>query len=211
MIRSRPKPARAARRGPAPSFLVLASASPRRASLLRELGIPFTVVTSHAAEISPGFLSPAETAQLNACRKAASVARQHRNCTVLAADTVVSAEGFHFGKPATVAEAAAMLKQLQGKTHQVATGICMMNWAERRCRVFAETTSVKFRKLNPGQIRRYLRTIDPLDKAGGYAIQEEGESIIDSIQGSYSNVVGLPVERLREELGQWSKAIARHL
>jgi len=183
--------------------MILASASPRRASLLQELGLPFAVRTSNAPELTPEYLSPAETAQLNACRKALSVAREHPGALVLGADTVVSADGQHFAKPASLADAERMLAQLQGRVHQVATGICLVHWAARRWRVFADTTAVTFRKLQPDQIRRYLRTIHPLDKAGGYAIQDEGHVIVECIQGSYSNVVGLPVERLKAELAAW--------
>ena len=194
------------RRRPSPAAvprLILASGSPRRASLLRELGMSFSVVTSNAAEATPDFLSPAEAAQVNACRKAMQVARQHPDCLVLGADTVVSVDGVHFGKPASLAEAEAMLARLQGRVHQVATGICMVHWARRRWRLFADTTAVTFKTLKPAQIRRYLRSINPLDKAGGYALQDKGQVIVECIQGSCSNVVGLPVERLREELAAW--------
>jgi septum formation protein len=207
-VRSRKTPRK--RRTPADSGsalppLILASVSPRRAALLQELGYPFSVVASHAPELTPGFLSPAESAQLNAHRKAAAVACKHPDCLVLAADTVVSAEGVHFGKPATLAEAEAMLTRLQGRVHQVATGLCLMHWAQGQWRIFAETTAVTFRPLRPADIRRYLRSINPLDKAGGYAIQDGGEAIIASIHGSFSNVVGLPTERLLRELTAWQR------
>jgi septum formation protein len=92
---------------------------------------------------------------------------------------------------------------LQGRTHQVITGVCLMRLRPYRQQLFAVSTAVSFRKLHLGQIRRYLAKIFPFDKAGGYAIQEEGDLIVKSIAGSFSNVVGLPVERLREELRAW--------
>ena len=97
-----------------------------------------------------------------------------------------------------------MIARLQGRTHQVVTGVCLMHLRSHRERIFAESTDVLFHPLNARQIRDYLRQINPLDKAGAYAIQEGGEKIISEISGSFSNVVGLPVEKLREELESWS-------
>lgn len=191
----------------APEFhlpeLILASASPRRSSLLREMGFDFAVVRSEAPEVASEFLSPAEIAQVNAYRKARQVAKKHPDVLVLAADTVVSLGREHFGKPRSLQEAEAMLIRLQGRTHQVVTGICLLHLRLHRQRLFAETTLVTFRQLHVEQIREYVARIHPLDKAGGYAIQDEGDEIVKSIQGSFSNVVGLPLERLRQELSCW--------
>jgi septum formation protein len=191
----------------APEFhlpeLILASASPRRSSLLREMGFNFAVVRSEAPEVASEFLSPAEIAQVNAYRKARQVAKKHPDVLVLAADTVVSLGREHFGKPRSLQEAEAMLIRLQGRTHQVVTGICLLHLRLHRQRLFAETTLVTFRQLHVEQIRQYVARIHPLDKAGGYAIQDEGDEIVKSIQGSFSNVVGLPLERLRQELSCW--------
>jgi septum formation protein len=96
-----------------------------------------------------------------------------------------------------------MLERLQGRTHQVVTGVCLLHLRTHRERVFAVSTSVQFHPLNARQIRDYLAQMNPLDKAGAYAIQERGEMIISKISGSFSNVVGLPVERLRAELAGW--------
>ncbi len=180
--------------------LILASASPRRASLLRQLGQRFSVATRPVSEVAPAFLSPAETALVNASRKAVEVARLHPDSIVLGADTVVSLDGRHFGKPLSLEEAESMLRQLQGRVHQVATGMCLVHWERGWRRLIAETTAVTFRSLSSAEIRRYLRATNPLDKAGGYGIQDQGQAIIQSIQGSYSNVVGLPLERLKQEL-----------
>src|SRR5207247_3664344 len=103
-------------------------------------------------------------------------------------------------KPTAMTDAEPMLAKLQGRTHQVITGVCLIHPRSHRQKLFAVSTSVTFRKLHLGQIRRYLLKIFPFDKAGSYAIQEEGDLIVKGLSGSFSNVIGLPVERLREEL-----------
>lgn len=170
--------------------------------------LDFKVVPSEASEICCDDLTAQEAAQVNAYRKARAVAKRQPDTLVLGADTLVYLSPRFFGKPAGLEEAYEMLQHLQGKTHHVVTGLCLLHLRERRYRVFAETTAVTFRALGSVEIRRYLNKVDPLDKAGAYAIQEEGDSIIEAISGSYSNVVGLPVERLVDELQRWSKAPA---
>jgi septum formation protein len=98
-----------------------------------------------------------------------------------------------------------MLKQLSGQAHEVVTGICLIHLRGHRQRIFAESTAVKFRPLTVKEIRDYLARINPLDKAGAYAIQEHGDKIVEHISGSLSNVIGLPVERLQEELALWER------
>ena len=186
-----------------PSIFILASASPRRSELLRQLGVEFRVVPSDAAELHHDQLTAQEVSQINAYRKARSVAKKFPDAVVLGADTLVYLDGVLFGKPATLEEAYGMLETLQGRTHQVVTAICLLNLRNRRQRLFAETTSVTFRSLDAVGIRRYLSRVNPLDKAGAYAIQEEGDLIVEGISGSYTNVVGLPLEKLREELQEW--------
>ena len=117
--------------------IILASASPRRAELLRELGAEFTVVPSAAPEVAPEYLSPAETAQINAYRKARVVAKKFPDRLVLGADTVVGLGTEQFAKPADMAEAERMLARLQGRTHQVVTGVCLMRLRGHRQRLFA--------------------------------------------------------------------------
>lgn len=180
--------------------LILASASPRRADLLRQMGLTFTVAPCHIEEKHPPFLTPAEMARWNAHAKARCVARQNPAAVVLGADTLVYLGLTVFGKPAGLPEAQAVLTQLQGLNHQVVTGVCLIHEKTRRVRLFDVRTTVRFRPLTDHQIAAYLRLINPLDKAGAYAIQEEGDRIVESIDGSYSNVVGLPIERLAEEL-----------
>jgi septum formation protein len=172
--------------------------------LLRQLGVEFQVVPSEAGELHPEELTAAEVAQINAYRKARAVGKRFPDALVLGADTLVCCANRLFGKPATLEAAYEMLEQLQGRTHQVVTAICLLHLREHRQRVFAETTAVTFRHLDEVSIRRYLTRVNPLDKAGAYAIQEEGDLIVETISGSYTNVVGLPVERLRKELETWA-------
>ena len=188
-----------------PPPVILASASPRRADLLRQLVADFSVVPSEAAEIHDPQLTAWEMAQINAYRKARVVAKKHPDALVLGADTLVYLDGETklFGKPTSRTEAARMLGELQGRVHAVITGVCLLHLRDHRQQVFAAWTDVTFHPLTVSQIRDYLALINPLDKAGAYAIQEHGERIVAEISGSYSNVVGLPVEMLRAELGAW--------
>jgi septum formation protein len=183
--------------------LILASASPRRSELLKQLGIEFQVVPSDASELHNQDLTAREVCQINAYRKARAVAKKHPDALVLGADTLVYLGTNLLGKPASLEEAYQMLEQLQGQTHQVVTAICLMNLRNHRQTIFAETTDVTFRPLDAVQIQRYLVQINPLDKAGAYAIQDQGDLIVEKISGSYTNVVGLPVEQLREQLAAW--------
>lgn len=183
--------------------LILASASPRRAELLRQLNVEFQIMPGNAEEVAHEHLSPFEICQLNAHRKARVVAKKFPDVLVLGADTLVFLDGEIFGKPRNLAEAHAMLNRLQGRTHQVVTGVCLMQLRLHREKIFAASTDVTFHPLNADQIRDYLLLIDPLDKAGAYAIQEHGEKIVAEIFGSYSNVIGLPVEQLRKELNSF--------
>jgi septum formation protein len=183
--------------------LILASASPRRAELLRQLKLDFKIFPSDATEVFDEQLSPRELCQLNAHRKARAVAKKFPDALVLGADTLVFLEREIFGKPKDLGDAEKMLSRLQGRTHQVVTGVCLMHLRAHRERIFADGTDVTFHPLDAQQIRDYLSKMNPLDKAGAYAIQEHGEKIVAEISGSYSNVVGLPVEQLREELAAW--------
>lgn len=184
--------------------LILASASPRRAELLRQLGLHFKVVASDSPEIHHDQLTAWEVSQINAYRKARAVAKRFPDALVLAADTLVYMETRLYGKPATLEAAYEMLEQLEGRTHHVVTAICLLHLREHRQRVFADTTAVTFRPLDAVQIRRYLTRVNPLDKAGAYAIQEEGDLLVEKVSGSYTNVVGLPMERLTAELQTWA-------
>lgn len=184
--------------------LILASASPRRTDLLRQFGLEFVAVAARVDEIVPTHLSPHETAQINAYRKARAVAKKHPDDLVLGADTLVCLDAQILGKPADRGQAEEMLMALQGRSHEVVTGVCLVRWRAHRERLFAVSTTVTFHELDRAAVRRYLEVIDPLDKAGAYAIQERGEWIVREISGSFSNVVGLPIEQVQEELAHWS-------
>ena len=188
------------------SPLILASASPRRAELLKLLRVKFRIIPSDATEVVHEHLTPLEICQFNAHRKARTVAKKIPDALVIGADTLVFLDNKILGKPRNLADARRMLARLQGRTHQVATGVSLIHLRAHREWVFAISTDVLFHPLDAGQIRDYLSRINPLDKAGAYAIQESGEKIISEISGSYSNVVGLPVERLREELAAWRES-----
>lgn len=184
--------------------LILASASPRRAELLRQMNLDFQVIFTDAAEIFDDYLSPLELCQLNAHRKSRAVAKKHPDTLVLGADTLVFLENEIMGKPADMTEARRMLGCLQGRTHQVVTGVSLIYLRAHRERIFAVSTDVTFHPLTADQINVYLSKMNPLDKAGAYAIQEHGDAIVSKISGSFSNVVGLPVEQLRAELSAWT-------
>lgn len=183
--------------------LILASESPRRRELLRQLDVEFAVLSSDTVEVSHDNLTAGEISQINAYRKARQVAKQHPDALVIGADTLVSLGDRIFGKPHHREEAAAMLRSLSGTSHRVVTGVCLLELRRHHQRVFYETSFVTFHPLSDRSIQAYLESINPLDKAGGYAIQANGEMIVESIIGSFTNVVGLPLGRLREELMMW--------
>jgi len=183
--------------------IILASASPRRAELLRLLELDFKVLPAAVDEVSHDHLSPLEVCQLNAHRKARAVAKKIPDALVLGADTLVFLDNEILGKPRNLADAKNMLSRLQGRMHQVVTGVCLMHLRAHREKIFAVSTDVLFHPLSARQIRDYLGKSNPLDKAGAYAIQQGGENIISETSGSFSNVVGLPIEKLREELAAW--------
>ncbi len=164
------------------------------------MGVTFDIVASTVDEVAGGPLTPLEVAVTNACRKAISVADTHPDATVIGADTVVALGNRFFGKPADATAAAAMLGELSDKTHEVTTGVCLVHRSTGELTVFAETTRVTFHPLTTQQIRDYIDRVNVLDKAGAYAIQKHGDALVRQISGSFTNVVGLPVERLREVL-----------
>ena len=180
--------------------VILASASPRRSELLASMDIEFEVVPSHVEELVDGYDFIPDLCEANARIKAEPIADLHPECLVVAADTMVYLEDTLFGKPADLEDAHRMLTKLQGRTHQVTTGVSLIYHNEEISKSFSVITNVTFLSLDTKQISEYLAKIDPLDKAGGYAIQEHKQMIAKRVSGSVSNVVGLPVERLKEEL-----------
>ncbi|MBL9139532.1 MAG: septum formation protein Maf [Verrucomicrobiales bacterium] len=187
--------------------LILASASPRRVELLRQLGLRFRVQASAVPEVAAGHLAPREICLANAAAKARAVAVENPGCLVLGADTEVALGTRVFGKPTSRREAREFLEILANRTHQVITGVCLMCVSGRYRRSFAVTTDVTFQPLTRKQIDAYLREVEPLDKAGAYAIQAGGERIIESIDGSLTNVVGLPLGALRTALAALPEAL----
>ena len=176
---------------PAPR-IILASGSPRRRELLEKAGFALEVIPSPAEEIHDASLPPGELCETNARLKAAAVAANHAGAWVVGADTLVFLGGTPLGKPGDRAAAAAMLAALSGRTHEVRTGVCVVDPAGI-ARTFHETTRVTFRELDAAAIAAYHELVNPLDKAGAYGIQEHGERIIEKIDGPYDNVMGLPV------------------
>ena len=175
-------------------MLILASKSPRRKELLKQIGIPFLVVVSDAEEVSGNSWTPAALVVENAKRKARAVAEKYPDSPVLGADTVVSLEGKIFGKPKDKDEARKMLTALSGKMHEVTTGLALINRNE--IRTTSVTTKVFFDTMTKADIDAYIATDEPMDKAGAYAIQGKAARFIEKIEGSYSNVVGLPLNAL---------------
>ena len=184
-------------------MLYLASQSPRRRQLLRRLGRPFRVVRSSHHETIRRGASPSENAMRNAAGKAArAIPPQGARGIVLGADTFLYFRRRVIGKPRTMREARALLQALSGRSHWVYTGLCLRDAATGRSRRAFAKTRVTFKPLTPGAIARLFRRASPLDKAGGYAIQEDRGELIARIDGSRSNVIGLPVELLRRQLAR---------
>ena len=180
--------------------IILASASPRREQLLREMGLRFIVVRPEGVAEELAGAAPGVLAIQNAQRKARAVASRHPDAMVIGADTIVVLAGRIFGKPQDREEAVAMLQDLVGRQHEVITGVCLLHRALDVELTLADTTRVWMRPLDRAQIEEYLGKINPLDKAGAYAIQEHGDGIVERIAGSYATVMGLPTERLRATL-----------
>jgi septum formation protein len=180
--------------------IVLASTSPRRKELLVRAGLVFEVVASPASEIHDASLEPHVLCETNALLKAAAVAELRPDATVIGSDTLVFLDGTPLGKPVDLDEARVMLRRLSGRTHQVCTGVCIIRPGGAR-EVFHDLTGVTFRVLDEAAIERYFSLVNPLDKAGGYGIQESGELIVSEISGSFETVMGLPVDKVIEALG----------
>jgi septum formation protein len=176
--------------------LLLASTSARRRELLQEAGVDFQIEVARIEELAGGGLTARELCLLNAELKAIEVASRFPHRIVLGADTVVSFEGRIFGKPARLSEARTMLEQLCGHIHEVLTGVCIVQKSEGKTCRFVESTRVRFRPRQEVDLENYLQSIHALDKAGGYAAQEDQGRLIEYIEGSMSNVIGLPVERV---------------
>ncbi|MCE0522194.1 MAG: Maf family protein [Methylacidiphilales bacterium] len=182
--------------------IILASESPRRRELLGGMGVRFEVVTARVRELNAAIsphLAPADLARENARRKAKAVAALRPGRWVLGADTVVALEKTIMGKPDSIDQARDFLSALSGQTHDVITA-CALIGPEDETEIFHETTRVTLRVLARQEIGRYLGVVNVLDKAGGYALQERGEWIVERVEGSRANVIGLPTEMLEKVL-----------
>lgn len=181
--------------------LILASASPRRKQLLEELGVSFRVKTRSVEENFPAELNPEEVAAFLSKLKAAAFTQEDFNdqTLIITADTIVTLDGQILGKPIDREDAFRILKQLSGKRHEVITGVTLRSLEKEH--TFTVSTDVFFKVLTESEIRFYVDTFKPYDKAGAYGIQEWiGHAAIERIEGSYFNVMGLPTHRLYEEL-----------
>lgn len=182
--------------------LVLASASPRRVQLLRQVGAEFTVLDPGPDRAWPGNAEPRHGVRALALEKARRGALRRPGCVVIGADTLVVSRGRRFGKPANEREALEMLRRLHGRTHEVWTGIAVVCGDDQR--TGAECTRVQLARISESDLRAYVRTGEPLDKAGAYAIQGRAAQFVRRIDGDYSNIVGLPLTRLRTMLSEFA-------
>jgi septum formation protein len=180
--------------------IILASASPRRAALLRQIGLAFRIQPSRLPEEAGRAEKGREAVEVVACRlaraKAEDVAAQLGRGLVIGADTIVVCEGTILGKPRDRDEARDMLLRLGGRTHQVITGVAVVEAETGRAEVEAAVTAVRMRAVAAVEVAAYAATGEPLDKAGAYAIQGRGALLVERIEGDYSNVVGLPLPTL---------------
>lgn len=176
--------------------IILASASPRRELLLKQIGLKFRVVPSKVEEVVEPGLENSELVIKLADLKASSIARLYPDAVVLGADTAVCCAGQLLGKPQDQEDAIQMLRLLSGRIHDVVTGVVLRQESTGLVRSEAVTTKVRFRSLNETEIAGYLATGEPFDKAGAYGIQGYGALLVESIQGCYFNVVGLPLSKL---------------
>ena len=183
--------------------LILASASPRRRRLLAQAGFAFEVIAPAVAEVSPRELTIREITSWNALRKGLAVARADPHAVVLAADTLVALEREVIGKPVDLADARRILARLSGRTHTVVSAVFLGHRASAHTETFAVASRVVFKKWGRRQIEDYLGRINPLDKAGAYAAQGRGGAIVRRIIGSRSNVIGLPLEKIRPALARF--------
>jgi septum formation protein len=175
--------------------LVLASSSPRRAALLSDAGFEFETAPPRLAEKSDVTVTLRELTLWNAIRKGMFVAQTRPDAVVIAADTLIALENAIIGKPADLSDAAQMLRRLSGRTHEVCSAVLIYHQTSGRSAVFHDTSRVSFRQLTGATIKNYLAKVDPLDKAGAYAAQGSGAEIIAKIEGSLTNVIGLPMEK----------------
>jgi septum formation protein len=183
--------------------IILASASPRRKELLEKIGLKFEVEPSDYAEDMRSELSPDELARSISLEKAKVVASKHNNAIVIAADTFIVSRGKILGKPNTRDEARKMLMTLKGKSHSVITGFTILDTDKNKVLTKSVETIIHIKNLTSEEVDAYVRSKEPLDKAGAYAIQGLGSVIVERIEGDYFNVIGLPLSALAEGLKEF--------
>jgi septum formation protein len=188
--------------------IILASASPRRKEILRKTGLNFSICTSDYKEDINLSLKPRALAKFLSRKKAETVAHKYKNAIIIAADTFIVFKNRLLGKPHTDKEAEKMLNMLNGKAHSVITGFTIMDTASKKILSRSVETKVYFKKLGRKEINAYVRSKEPLDKAGAYAIQGLGSVFIERIDGDFLNVVGLPLRVLTESLKKFGITVA---
>lgn len=189
--------------------IILASASPRRKALLKQIGLGFEVVVSNFEEKIEGNLKPNKLAEFFSKGKAKDVAKDYEDAIIIAADTFVALNNEIFGKPKTPDLARKMLKKLSEKAHSVITGFTILDTKTKRSITRSIETKVYFKKLTNKEIDEYIKTGEPLDKAGAYAAQEIGSIFVEKIDGDFFNVVGLPIFALTQELKKFGIKILK--
>ena len=185
--------------------LVLASSSPRRVALLKSLGFHFDIVPHTVEEYIPGDILPGELVMQLAYVKAEDVARKEKNAIIIAADTVVLHGKDILGKPKDIRDAKRILSLLSNSDHDVVPGVCIMDTPSRWKVLRISRTHIKMKFISEEEIDAYIKSGEPMDKAGAYAIQGGGKKFIEHINGSLSNVVGLPLELVQEMLNNFTK------
>lgn len=183
--------------------VILASASPRRKELLEKIGLRFEVEPANYPEDTHSGLEPHELARKISLEKAKAVASKHKNAIVIAADTFIILGGRILGKPHTAKEAHKMLETINGQPHSVITGFSIIDTGTSKTLSKSVETRVYIRKLTPAEIDAYVKSKEPLDKAGAYAIQGLGAVFVEKIEGDYFNVIGLPLSALTEALKEF--------
>lgn len=180
--------------------IILASGSPRRKQILEQVGLNFIVEVSDYEEKSIPGVSPSEFVETLSLEKANVVAKNHNDAIIIGADTIVVLDNQILGKPKTKQDAREMLKKLSGNTHSVFTGFTIIDTVNKRTITNHVETKIRFKNLSEEEIRAYIETGEPMDKAGAYGVQDKGALFVEHIEGDYSSVMGLPIVKIFEIL-----------
>ena len=183
------------------SKIILASASPRRKELMELAGYDFEVICADIVEVVPEEAMPQEVVMSLALQKAQAVAAEHKEAVVIGSDTVVALDGKILGKPHSEQEACEMLRSLSGRTHKVFTGVAIV--CDGKVKSFFDETDVEFYSLGDDEIKKYVATGEPTDKAGAYGIQGKGSVLVKRINGDFFSVMGLPIAKLYREMSDF--------